>query len=167
MATLNGTNYGGFNIGTDAGVAIADNYGDNFPVDSLGHMMDFDSRATSSVIKIVPITNGGKPIFQTVWEGGTGRIRFARVNGNLQAMILELMDAYHSSGIIPVFSIAASILNRDTSIDEYLYTGVQWNTPEFGNYAAMKEVDQHLDFMWSNCVRTGGGSAFLTGLAAA
>lgn len=167
MATLNGTNYGGFSIGTDIGVAISDNYGDNFPVDSLGHMMDFDSAATSSVIKIVPITNGGKPIFQTVWEGGTGKIRFARVNGNLQAMVLELMDAYHSSGIIPVFSIATSILNRDSTIDEYLYTGVQWNTPNFGNYAAMKEVDQNLDFMWSNCVKTGGASAFLTGLAAA
>jgi hypothetical protein len=163
MATINGTAY---NIGTDIGLSISDNFGDQFPVDALGLLLDFDSKAHSSVIKVTPITNGGKPIFQTVWNGGDGRMRFARTNGNLQSMVLELMAAYHNSGIIPVFAIAASILNRDSSIDEYLYTGVQFETPDFGNFAAMKEVDNGLSFMWSDCIKTGGGTPFLTGLAA-
>lgn len=163
MATINGT---GYNIGTDIGVSVADNFGDAFPIDALGLMMDFDSTADSSIIKVVPITNGGKPLFQTVWNGGTGKISFTRVNGNLQSMALELMAAYHTLGIIPVFSIAASILNRDGTIDEYLYSGVQWNMPHFGNFAALKEVNQSIDFSWSDCIKTGAASPFLTNLAA-
>lgn len=167
MGTIQGQNLGGFNIGTDASLAVSDNYGDSFPIDALGHLMDFNSKANSSIIKITPITRGGKPIFQTVWNGGSGRISLTRVNGNLQAMILDLMQAYHGSGIIPIFSIQLSILNRDSTIDEYLYSGVQWETPDFGNFRALKEVDQGLAFMWSDCVKTGGAPAFLTGVAAA
>jgi hypothetical protein len=164
MGIINGS---GYNIGVDIGVAVTDNFGDAFPIDALGHMMDFDSAADDNEIKVVPITNGGKPIFQTVWVGGHGRITFTRVNGNLQAMVLELMSAYHNLGIIPVFSLATSILNRDSSIDEYLYTGVQFRTPHFGNYAALKEVNTGLDFSWSDCIKTGGPTSFLTELAAA
>lgn len=164
MATINGNS--GYNIGTDIGIAIADNFGDQFPIDALGLLMDFDSKAHSSIIKVTPITNGGKPIFQTVWNGGDGRLSFTRQNGNLQAMVLELMAAYHNSGVIPVFSLAISILNRDGTVDEYLYTGVQFETPDFGNYAAMKEVNNGINFMWSDCVLTGGSTPFLAGLAA-
>jgi len=164
MASANGQ---GFNIGTDANVAVSDNYGDSFPIDALGHMMDFDSEAAASIVKITPITRGGIPLFQTVWNGGSGRITFARVNGNLQAMILELMDAYHSAGIIPLFTLTLSILNRDNSIDEYLYSGVQWDATHLGNFRALKEVDMSLPFMWAQCVKTGGAPPFLTGLAAA
>lgn len=165
MAIINGTVLSGFNVGTDLNVGISDNFGDAFPVDALGHMMDFDSTAATSTIKVVPITRGGKPLFQTVWNGGHGRITFSRVNGNLQSMMLQLMQAYHDSGIIPVFEITASVLNRDGSIDEYQYSGVQWETPHFGNFRALKEVDMGLDFMWSDCTLTGAASPFLTGLA--
>jgi hypothetical protein len=163
MATINGT---GYSIGTDIGVVVSDDQGDFFPIDALGLLMDFDSQATDSLIKIVPITNGGKPLFMTVWVGGHGRMMFTRQNGNLQAMILELMSAYHTQGLIPQFSIATNILNRDGTVDEYLYSGVQWTTPHFGNFKALKEVDQALDFSWSDCVKTGGATPFLTALAA-
>lgn len=163
MAVLNGT---GYNIGVDLSVACSDDQGDSFPLQALGHVMDFDSDADDTEIKIVPISNGGKPLFQTVWAGGHGRIMFTRVNGNLQNMILQLMAAYHGIGLIPQFSLATAILNRDGSVDEYLYSGVQWNKPRFGNYKALKEVDQALDFSWSDCVMTGGASLFLPNIAA-
>lgn len=157
----------GFNIGTDASVVVSDNFGDVFPLEALGHVMDVETDAEDTEVKIVPITRGGKPIFQTVWNGGRGRFSFARFNGNFQKMILELMAAYHNSGIIPVFAVSMSILNRDASVDEYLYSGVQFTKPKFGNYRALKEVDQGLDWVWSDCIGTGGLTAFLTGLDAA
>lgn len=162
MPKLNGT---GYNVGTDIAVAVSDDQGDAFPIDALGHMLDFESEADETEIKIVPVTNGGKPLFQTVWNGGHGKITFARVTGNLQAMILELMAAYHGRGLIPQFAIATAVQNRDGSVDEYLYTGVQWKTPAFGNFKALKEVDQSLGFSWSDCVKTGGASVFLPGVA--
>jgi hypothetical protein len=157
----------GFNIGTDASVTISDSFGDVFTANDLGYLMDFDSEADDSEIKITPITGGGVPVFQTVWNGGRGRLMYTRMNGNFQQMILDLMAAYYSSGIIPQFALSLSVLNRDSSVDEYLYTGMQFTKPKFGNFRALKEVDQAVDFVWSQCVATGGLTAFLTNLAAA
>ena len=165
MAALNGL--AGYNIGTDASVVVQDNFGDAFPLDALGHVMDIDTDATDTAIKIVPISNGGIPVHQVVWEGGTGYFSFTRVNGNLNQMILDLMQAYHQNGIIPQFTLSISVMNRDGTVDEYLYTGVQFTKPRFGNFKAMKEVDQRLDFLWSDCIATGGSQPFLANVAAA
>lgn len=164
MATINGQS--GFNIGTDASIVCSDSQGDVFPIEALGHLMDFDTEADDTPIKITPISRGGKPVIQTVWNGGHGRFMFTRVTGNLERMVLDLMAAYHDSGIIPQFAVSVSILNRDGTVDEYLYTGVQFTKPKLGNYKAMKEVDQGLDFLWSDCVATGASQPFLTNLAA-
>lgn len=164
MPVINGQ---GYNIGTDLSVVVSDDQGDVFPLEALGHVMDFESEADDSELKIVPISNGGKPLFQTIWVGGHGTIMFSRVNGNLQKMTLELMAAYHQAGLIPIFSLSTNILNRDGSVDGYLYTGVQFSKPKFGGYRALKEVDQNLSFSWSDCVATGGAAPFLAGLAAA
>lgn len=157
----------GFSVGTDASCIVQDDYGDQFPLSDLGRVMDIDTEAVDTLITIVPIDNGGIPVHQVTWHGGTGRFTFARANGNLQQMILDLMDAYHRRGVIPQFSLSINILNRDGTVDEYLYTGVQFNKSTFGNYKGMKEVDQSLAFAWAQCVGTGGGAPFLTALAAA
>jgi hypothetical protein len=157
----------GFNIGTDCSVTFSDNYGDSFTAQDLGHLMDVETAATDTAVKITPITGGGVPIFQTVWDGGTGRLTFSRVNTNLQQMILDLMSAYFSSGIIPVFSMMMNVLDRNGTVDEYLYSGLQFTKPNFGNFAALKEVNQMVDLVWAQCVATGGGLPFLSGVAAA
>ncbi len=120
MGTINGVS--GYNIGTDASVVVSDDAGDVFPISQLGRLMDFDSEADDTVIKITPIDNGGKPIFQTTWNGGHGRLMFTRANGNLQQMVMDLMAAYHDNGIIPQFSLSLNVQNRDGTVDEYLYT---------------------------------------------
>jgi hypothetical protein len=157
----------GFNIGTDASVSAEDNFGDSFPLGALGRLMTFESDVDDAEVKIIPIDNGGVPIFQTVWSGGHGMIGFTRLNGNLEQMIIDLMTAYHSFGIIPEFTVFSSILNRDGSIDERMYKGVQFNKPKFGRFAAIKDVDQGLGFSFGRVVSTGGATPFLTGLAAA
>lgn len=160
-------NLQGFNIGTDASVTVTDSYGDSFPIDELGLMMNFESDYDDAEIKVVPITGGGIPIFQTTWAGGHGMIGFTRRNGNLEQMVLELVAAYHRLGLIPQFTLMTNVLNRDGSIDETIYTGVQWNKPKFGRYAALKEVDQGLGFSFGLATRVGGVTPFLAGLAAA
>lgn len=160
------SNLQGFTVGTDCSVSVTDSFGDAFPIDALGHMLTFESDVDDTEVKITPITRGGIPIFQTTWNGGHGSIGFARLNGNLEQMVLELMNAYHSFGIIPQFSLLTAVLNRDGSVDERLYTGVQFNKPRFGRYAALKEVDQALGFSWGFCQVVGGATPFLTALAA-
>lgn len=161
MVAINNSAY---NIGTDVSIVVSDDQGDVFPLDALGHVMDFDTDADDTEVKVTPISNGGKPLFQTVWAGGHGRIMFTRVNGNLTRMVLELMAAYHDVGLLPIFALSTNILNRDGSVDEFIYTGVQWNRPKFGNFRALKEVDQSLDFSWSDCRAVGGSAPFLAAI---
>lgn len=157
----------GYNVGTDASVTIADQFGDVFPADLLGHLMEFDSEADDTELKIVPITNGGVPIFQTIPGGYSGNMQFTRVNGAFQAMVAELYGLYHSQGLITQLSISVSVLNRDGSVDEYLFSNCQIKKPRFGNFRHEKEVDMRLGFSASLMTISGGASVFLSGLAAA
>ena len=154
-------NINGYNVGTDIQLTIADAFGDVFPAEVLGHVMDFSSRSEDTLLKVTPISNGGIPIYQTIWAGHSGRMRFARVNGALQSMVVSMMDGYHRLGLIPQWIVTASILNRDGTIDEYAWSGLQWTKPSHGDYRHEKEVDMEIDFSASILRITGGYSPFL------
>ena len=157
----------GFNIGTDLRFVIQDSFGDVFSDAQMAHLTDFTSKSEDTVAKVTPITTGGVPIFQTLWNGNSGTIKFVRVGPSFQQIFMDLQAAYYNAGIISQMTIAASVRNRDGSIDEYLYTGVQFSKPVFGNYTALKEVDMTVDFMASLLTATGTLSSFLTSLASA
>lgn len=162
-----GVNVQGFNIGIDASVTISDQYGDLFPAEALGHLIDFDWSSEDTILKVTPITNGGVPIFQTIWNGVTGSMKLARVNGNYQGMISELMDAYHTAGLMVQLGMSVNILNRDGTIDEYLISNMQLHKCQFGNYNAMKEVDMTTQFSASLMTVQGGATPLLTALPTA
>ena len=155
----------GYNVGTDAAVTISDAYGDVFTAQQLGLLTDFRSAADSIELKVTPITNGGIPVLQTIWNGVTGSMMFVRQGPAFQAFFLETILAYHQSGIIQQFGISMEVQNRDGSVDEYLLSGVQFTKPDFGNFAAVKEVDMSLAFNASIMTKAGGATTFLTGLA--
>ena len=157
----------GYNVGTDASLTITDNYGDSFSADQLGYLMDFESESEDVQLKITPVTNGGVPIYQTIWNGISGKMTFTRANANFQQAFMDLMNAYYTNGVIPQFTISLNVRDRNGAIDEYLYTGVQFEKPRFGNYRATKEVDMSLAFKASQMQPNGTGSAFLTGVASA
>lgn len=154
----------GFNVGTDFAASVVDNFGDFFPLEALGPLMEFESESMDRELECVPISQGGVPIFQTVWAGMRGRMTFARANAALSSMVIDLMQAYHKFGVIPRFTIAAQVLNRDGSLDEYVYTGVQFGRPRFGNFRSEKEVDTAMEFRASRVLRTGAAVPFLAGV---
>jgi hypothetical protein len=156
----------GYNVGTDISVTISDIYGDVFDAQMLGHLMEIDIEAEDTELKIIPITNGGRPIYQTIPGGYSGNMMFTRVNGNFQAMVVELYNAYHDIGLITQLSITTNVLNRDGTVDEYLLSNAQIKKPRFGNFRHEKEVDMRLGFSASVLTISGGASPFLSGLAA-
>lgn len=166
MAQPTNVNMSGYNVGTDIRFAITDQFGDLFTDDMLGHLMEFESESEDTLLKITPITTGGIPIYQTIWNGIRGNMLFTRFDGAMQQIIMDLMSSYYSSGIIGQLSIAAYARNRDQSVDEYLYTGVQFARPRFGNWRPTKEVDMRIDFHASQVVGTGTLVPFLTNMAA-
>ena len=151
----------GFNVGTDASVTIRDQFGDVFSADMLGHLMSLESESEDNTIKVTPITNGGVPVYQTLWNGISGSLMFTRTGPAFNRMVMDLMDAYHTMGIIPQFTISVDIRNRDTSIDSYLYAGVQFSRPKFGTFHGVKEVDMRMGFHAATMSGTGALTSFL------
>lgn len=156
----------GFNIGQDVSLVIQSSGGDIVQVSDLGHLMDFDADATDVKLKVIPITNGGLPINQTIPAGWRGSLMFTRVNGALTQFIIDTQNAFFDSGIIQQFSLMASVVNRDSTVDEYLWSGVQFEDGKFGNFRTDKEVDQRLNFTASRLNTTGVSVSILTSLLA-
>jgi hypothetical protein len=154
----------GFNVGTDFVASMTDNFGDAFPLDAFGLMTEFESESLDRELEVVPINRGGVPMFQTIWAGMRGRMGFVRSNANLSSLMIDLMRSYHRFGVIPIFTLQAAVLNRDGSLDEYLYDGVQLSRPRIGNFRAEKEVDQAIEFRASTISRTGAGAPFLAAI---
>lgn len=155
-------NINGYNVGTDISLIISDEFGDVFPADVLGHVMEFNSRSEDTLLKVSPISNGGIPIYQTLWAGHSGKLSFTRVNGALASMIISMMNAYHQAGIIPQWAIQAGVLNRNGQVDQYLWQGLQWSKPDLGDFRHEKEVTMSLDFSASVLNITGGALPFLS-----
>src|SRR6185312_1608192 len=141
----------GYNVGTDSSLTVLDSFGDVFMSDDLGYLMSFESEATDQMNKITPISQGGVPILQTIWNGGTGSLMYTRFGPSFQQLFLDLASAYHDSGTIPQFQVSLNVKNRDGSIDEYLYAGVQFTRPRFGTFRGIREVDMRVDFGWATC----------------
>jgi len=160
-------NIQGFNVGTDAAFAITDPYGDIFVDDSLGYMMDFESQSQDINIKITPITQGGIPVYQTIWNGVQGSMMITRTGPTFQQLFMDLMESYYLQGMIPQFSLGLHVRNRNGTVDEYLYSGLQFSRPRFGNFRGTKEVDMRTDFHASLLQGTGPSQVFLAGLVAA
>lgn len=157
----------GFNIGTDARFAITDQFGDVFVDSDLGYLDEFDSESEDVDIKLTPITNGGIPIHQILPNGCRGRMIFTRFGNTFQQIWIDLENAYYSSGLIPQFSLQLSVRNRDSSIDEYIFTGLQFMRWRFGNFRSTRQVDMQCEFRASLLTTTGVAAAFLQGLSVA
>src|ERR1700678_421222 len=112
----------GFNCGTDSRFAVSDNLGDVFMDSDMGYLEDFESQARSQMLTVTPITTGGIPVHQCIWNGGSGRLSYTRFGPSFQQLFMGLMAPYYGTGVIPQFSLAQSVRNRDGSIDEYLFT---------------------------------------------
>lgn len=156
----------GFNVGPDASFAISDQYGDVFIDDSLGYLTEFESQSQDIDLKVVPITQGGIPVFQTLWSGVQGTLMITRVGPSFQQLFMDLMQGYYIAGLIPQFTLTLNVRNRDGSVDEYLYSGMQFSKPRFGNFRGTKEVDMQTEFHASVVQATGSLLPFLTAVAA-
>lgn len=167
MATPAATIINGFNVGSDVSFVLQDQFGDVLSAAMLGHLTEFDSESEDVPVKITPITTGGIPIFQTIWNGVRGHMRYTRVNGVFQQTFSDLMAAYYAVGVIPQMTLQAKVRNRDASVDSYIFLGLQMTRPRFGNFVSTREVDMRVEFRASTMVSLTGAGATLTALALA
>jgi len=166
MATTSLT-VNGYNIGTDVSVTISDQYGDTFNAGSLGHLRSIEATWDMENQKIQPITRGGKPLYLSIPSGMTGNMHFTRFNGALSSIFVELYQAFYSAGLLPKWTISCQVLNRDGTTDQYIFTGVVFGRPQWGNFADIREVDQTFEFNAENVISTSTLQGIVPALAAA
>jgi hypothetical protein len=156
----------GFNIGTNITVTISDQFGDVFNAGDLGHLQEIGANFDMEMLKISPITRGGKPMYLAIPSGLSGTMRFTRFNGALTSMFTQLYQLYYNNGILPKFTITVSVINPDSTTDQYIFTGVVFSRPGFGDFQNIREVDQGFSWNAENCVSTSNLSSIVPALAA-
>jgi hypothetical protein len=162
MATA--TIINGFNVDTDVSFVLQDQFGDLISAGMFGHLIEFESQSNDKTLEVTPITTGGIPIYQTVWNGINGDMRFARVNGAFQQTFSDLMSSYYLAGIIPQMTLQVRVRNRDGSVDTYMFVGFQFSKPRFGSFNATREVDMRVSWMSSTMISKSGVGGVLVGL---
>jgi hypothetical protein len=146
----------GYTIGQDIQVSLQDDAG-NFVADvgQLGHLMEFEATQEDTELRIIPITNGGVPLIDTLPHGWTGRMTFTRINGALDNLWAAIQNNFYA-GRRQHFQIGVSVVNRDGTTDTYTFIQVSFSKPSFGNFRADKEVDQTVTFRSQNMINTSG-----------
>lgn len=152
----------GYNLGTDVSMTLQHvESGVVLPAALLGHLMEFQFDQEDQVIRVVPITNGGKPLYNVVYMGWRGHAMFTRVNGALTAILAATEKDYFDNGHLNHFNMLATVLNRDSTVDQYMFTAGVLSRHQGGNFRADKEVDQRIEFNFQRMALTAGYAALL------
>jgi hypothetical protein len=160
----------GFNIGQDISVQFQSDGGvagglggGTFTADNLGHLMNFSAEIIDKEIDVIPISNLGRPLYDTVYHGWRGKLTFTRVNGQLTNLLADLMNKFFNSGTRVHFNISVTVLNRDGTTDRVNFTQCSLSKGTFGDFKADKEVDQSFSFRAQNMTSTAGSLATQAG----
>lgn len=149
-----------FNIGQDVSLVLQHlESGVVLPAVALGHLMEFDARQEDRDLVVIPITNGGKPLLNVVYQGWSGHFMFTRVNGLFTSIFAAIERNFYVSRVMSHFAIMATVLNRDGSTDQYLWPICILNRATQGNWRADKETDQRVEFRADSMVLTGGATS--------
>lgn len=153
-----------YNIGTDLSATISDPYGDVFPVGTLGNLMTMNINFDMEMLKVVPISNGGVPIYLSVPNGLSGTMEFVRFNGAMTSMFTSLYQAFYNEGLLPQFTMTIVVLNRSGTTDEYVIPNMVFHRPDFGEFSRITEVNQRLEFSAPTIQSTTGAAGLLAAL---
>ena len=154
----------GFNVGADVSFAIMDQFGDVFSEDMMGLMTQFNLRSVDVKLKVTPINNGGVPVLQTLPNGLRGQMSFVRVGPSFNQLYMDLQNGYYDAGIIPQFYISMNVRNRDSSVDKYVVSGLQFSDWDFGDFRGTKEVDLRLSIEAAQMQGSGSLATILNNL---
>jgi len=153
-----------FNIGTDISFVISDSYGDTFTADDLGDLLSINATFDLHMLKITPITNGGRPLYQAIPNGITGDMEFVRTNGNITSIFTVLYKAFYNEGLLPHFTLSVSVLNKGGQVDEYIFPDMVFHNPDFGLFSGIDEVRQKISFSCPTIESTTNIASILAGV---
>ena len=136
-----------FNVGTDLSASIFNPAtGSNRNLDEFGQLEEFRGRSLSTQIEVSPISRGGVKLYRTLYGGAELDLKWAKVYGALQYFWAALQNNYFNLHLFTSFTIAASCINRDGTVDEFQFTGCEAAGQDLGDFMGTKAVNNELKF---------------------
>ena len=144
-----------FNIGKDVSGQIADDTGTSRNFIQIGHLLQLRIMQHERLVKTTPITNGGIPLHETIWESGELHFQWQRARGNVEFMTLTAANNFFLLDLRPNFTVNWFVSNKDGSVDSFQAIGCKMTRPELGAFSADKEVSQSQIFAYTQATLVG------------
>jgi hypothetical protein len=145
-----------FNIGKDVSGRIYDDSGFSRSLFDFGHVLSVKLELTGRLIRQMPITNGGIPLLETIWEGARVHFRYTRARGNVEFFAVQTMANYFALNLRPNFSFVWFIADKNGSLDSYIASGGKIDPArlDIGDFSGAKDVEQgfSMDFATATIV---------------
>lgn len=145
-----------YTIGQNTAVVFSNDLGQRFTAEELGLLMEIEWEIDDEENKITPISHGGRSRYKTIYHGVKGRCRFARLNGNLEAVFAQMTRRFRESGLQTHWSIGLTIINPDASEKQIQFIECVFSGFKGGGFQANKEVDQSFNFRGQTFEDTSG-----------
>jgi hypothetical protein len=134
-----------FNVGTDLSCSMTNiRTGLNRNLDEFGQLEEFRARSLTTKIEVTPISRGGVRLFRTLYGGAEIDIKWAKVYGALQYFWATLQNNYFQLHLFDSFNFAASCINRDGTVDEFLFLGGEVDGEDLGDFMGTKAVNNEM-----------------------
>jgi hypothetical protein len=131
-----------FNIGKDVSGQILDDTGTSRNFIQIAHLLSVRIEQREHLVRSTPITNGGIPLIETIWEGGSIHFMWQRARGNVEFMVMQAAANFFALDLRPNFTVNWFVQNKDGTVDSFQAIGCKITRPELGTFSADKHVDQ-------------------------
>lgn len=134
-----------FTVGTDQSTSITNiRTGSNRNLDEFGHLEEFRARSLSTQIEITPISRGGVRLFRTLYGGAELDMKWSKVYSAMQYFWAALQNNYFNLHLFDSFNFATSVVNRDGTVDEFLFMNCDVYGEDFGDFVGTKAVNNEM-----------------------
>ena len=131
----------GINVGSDARFDVLTASG----VLTLPTLEKFTCRKITAQSKVRPLN--GMPLHLKFPDGWEGSFEVARADGTLDDYFAAEESAQLAGSNIAAGTIHQTVTNADGSLSQYMFVDVQLIFKDAGDYEALKEVRQTVDFV--------------------
>lgn len=143
----------GKNNGKDVSITITDSLGRQYNVAQIGILTHFSVKADYTMWETKSIINGGQVFYESVPHGVKVSLKLVRYSSGLEDMESDYRTAAEQ-GIQLEYALQYLVTNRNGSINMRLLRKGKPHNFNLGDYAADKDVDQSVDFVFAEIGRT-------------
>lgn len=133
----------GFNVGQQISLNLTDALGNNY---DMGRITRFSHTSKGTELESKTIVKNGYVDHKDMREGWTGEVVVDRTNGKWDALEAAQEQSFHAGGGQLYFTLKATIVNDDGTIDVLQFIRCAFKMTTAGNWSLDEKVEQTITF---------------------